>query len=150
MQTKININIAVDVAKALSDKTLLKNIYMMDNSIYGSKGLGTEHLCTLCVPGQTIHWVVYAIDLQTPVAIKDITFFSSTGQAPVPLQPCGNANKTIMPEDNPDLKIWTGILPYMEQGHKYHYRLTLQMGNGVNSIISIDGPALLYPYFMTN
>jgi len=137
MQNKIIINIAVDVTKALSEKTLLNNVYMMDNSVYGSKNQGTEQLCTFCMPGQTIHWIVYAIDLQTPVEIKDITFISNntlTEQTKV----------EKLPEENLDLKIWTGILPCMYQGHPYRYRLTLQMGNGIYSVMSLDSPVLLY------
>jgi len=144
MQNKININIAVDVAKALSEKTLLNNVYMMDNSACGSKNQGTEQLCTFCIPGQTIRWIVYAIDLQTPVAIKDIAFIASDRQIkPAQMKENSDSN-TVLPEDNPDLKIWTGIVPYMLLGHTYQYRLTLQMGNGFNSVMSLNGPALLY------
>ena len=145
MQNKININIAVDVAKALSEKTLLNNVYMMDNSGYGNKNQGTDQLCTCCLPGQTIRWVVCAIDLQTPVAIKDITFISSDSQLKsAQVEENGDSNTGILQEDNPDLKIWTGIVPYMVQGHTYRYRLTLQMGNGNNSVMSLDSLALLY------
>jgi len=145
MTTKININIAVDVVKALSDKSLYRNVYMMDNSVYGSKNQGTEQLCTCCIPGQTIRWVVYAIDLQTPVSIKDITFIPSDRQ-PKDIYLKENAENcdVLLLEDNLDLKIWTGILPDMIFGHTYQYRLTLQMGNGINSIMSLDSPALLY------
>jgi hypothetical protein len=145
MQNKININIAVDVVKVLSEKTLLNNVYMMDNSVYGSENQGTEQLCTRCVPGQTIRWIAYAIDLQTPVAIKDITFIPSCSQLKsVQVEENSDSDNVILPEDNPDLKIWTGILPYMVQRHTYRYRLTLQMGNGINSLMSLDSAALLY------
>lgn len=145
MQNKININIAVDVAKALSEKTLHNNVYLMDNSFYGSKNQGTEQLCTFCLPGQTIRWVVYAIDLQTPVAIKDITFIPSNSQRNLAQNDENfDANEVVLPENNLDLKIWTGVLPYMIQEHKYRYRLTLQMGNGKNSIMSLNSPSLLF------
>jgi hypothetical protein len=143
MQNKININIAVDVVKALSDKSLHNNIYMMDNSCQGNQNPGTEALCTFCLPGQTIHWVVYAIDLQTPVVIKSISFINVCEQTEIQIP--NNKDNSLFPEDNLDLKTWTGILPCMKPLHKYYYRLELQMGNGINSVMSVDTSALLYP-----
>jgi len=140
MQTQININIAVDVVKALSEKTLEDNMYMMDNSAFGSVHQGTEKLRTECQPGQTIHWIVYAIDLQTPVTIKNITFISSDGEPQAENTESNNYSYT----DNPDLKTWTGILPYMVCGKEYRYRLELQMGEGKNSIMSIETPSLVW------
>jgi len=46
--------------------------------------------------------------------------------------------------DNPDLKTWTGILPYMEYGKKYRYLLELQMGKGKNSRLSVQTPTLVW------
>lgn len=143
MQNKININIAVDVVKALSDKSLHNNVYLMDNSCLGNQNPGTETLCTYCQPGQTILWVVYAIDLQTPVAIKNISFIpidETTGT-----ENSGKNTYYLGSEDNLDLKTWTGILPCMQPGYKYYYRLELQMGNGLHSVMCINTPALLYP-----
>lgn len=128
-QNQINVNIAVDVLRALSEKSLCHSIYIMDDSPWGSIGKGTAELCTLCMPGETIHWKAYAIDLQTPVAIKDITF---------------RPDEENCEEDvNPDLKTWTGIVPDLMPGRKYHYRLKLQMGNGKDSCMYIDGSSLL-------
>lgn len=140
MQHQININIAVDVVKALSDKSLKNNIYLMDNSPFASINQGTEDLCTFCTPGQTVHWVIYPIDLQTPVVIKQISF--------IPEEENFEANdsdqlKNDIPDD-PEFKTWSGILPLMKTGHKYRYRLVLQMGNGKNSTMSIDTPSLTY------
>jgi hypothetical protein len=73
-----NINIAVDVVAALSDKSLKGNVFLMDNGSFESTNQGTDYLTTLCIPGQLIRWTVYAIDLQTPVAIKNISFLSNT------------------------------------------------------------------------
>lgn len=141
MQYQININIAVDVVKALSDKSLKGNIYLMDDSSFNSLNQGTGELCTFCMPGQALRWVVYPIDLQTPVVIKHISFIAHEGN---PERNDSGRVKNNLSEDDPDLKTWTGILPAMKSGHKYRYRLELQMGNGKNSIISIDSPSLAY------
>jgi hypothetical protein len=135
MQCKININIAVDVAKALSDKSLEGNIYLVDNSPFLSENQGTGYLCTLCMSGQTIHWVSYPIDLQTPLVIKRISFLPEEGCCETDLDQCYIC-------DDPDFKTWTGIIPVMIPGRKYRYRLVLQMGYGKNSIMSIDTPSL--------
>lgn len=137
MQSKININIAVDVIAALSEKTLHNHIFMMDNSIHNSSCQGTEYLITNCQSGQMIHWVIYAIDLQTPVAIRDISFI-----------PRKNDNyrkeKFSNQYSNNDSKEWTGIVPwYMEYNVPLKYRLEIQMGEGANSIMCIDTPCLM-------
>ncbi len=99
-----NINIAVDVVAALSDKSLKGNVFLMDNGSFESTNQGTDHLTTLCIPGQLIRWTVYAIDLQTPVAIKNITFLSNTEcieepvEEEIPFEGCSN-NKAVTTEE---------------------------------------------------
>jgi hypothetical protein len=137
MQSQININIAVDVTKALSEQTLEKSIYMMDDSLLGSTGQGTGELTTVCQPGQAIRWVVYAIDLQTSVSIKNISFIAAAGK-----YESSEAIKGGQPEADPDAKEWIGILPYMEPGLKYAYRVELQMGKGEYGYMAIDTPSL--------
>lgn len=131
MNDKITVNIAVDVIKALSEKSLDNSLYMMDDSPWGSCSQGTPQLCTSCMPGQTIHWAVYPLDLQTSVAIRGISFRTCGGECE-------------LPEENPGLKTWTGVVPCMEKGHRYVYRLTLQMGHGVHGVMSVDTPSLVW------
>lgn len=140
MQSKININIAVDVIAALSERKLEKHVFLMDNSLLGGTGQGTNHLTTFCRPGQVIKWLVYAIDLQTPVAIKNITFIGGNNDCNSMDQVnCGYGER-----DNPDTKDWTGIVPcYMVPQLPYRYRLELQMGEGLHSILCIDAPSLM-------
>jgi hypothetical protein len=133
MSTNINIVISVDVIAALSDRTLENNVFIMDNSSLNSTGQGTADLTTLCKAGQKINWIVYAIDVQTPVAIKNITFSKidevceSKGQQP----PLGKYE-------------WEGIVPYyMATGSPYSYKIELQMGLGDNSVMSIDSSSLM-------
>lgn len=136
MQNQININIAVDVIKALSEQQLENNIYMMDDSIMESSGQGTQSLCTLCKPGQTIRWTVFALDLQTPVVIRNISFAALSGKPEYGVK-CSE-------EANPDSNEWTGILPLIKEGHKYNYHVELQMGTGRHSCLIIDTPSLMY------
>ena len=141
MRNEINIVIAVDVIAALSGRTLLNsNLCMMDDSPLQSTGQGTPNLCTVCYPGQTIKWTVYAIDLQTPVAIKSISFIKSeeTGASSEQAAPANEDDS-----DRLDLEVWSGIVPCtLVPGVEYRYRLELQMYEGVNSIMSIDTPSL--------
>lgn len=136
---QINIVIAVDVIRALSDKTLEDNIYIMDNSPFvghkASTGQGSDYLTTSCMPGQVIQWIVHAIDLQTPISISNIIFIDDNKEDEHP--------NTEEHNNRPDLNVWTGIVPMtMIPNQNYHYRLKLQMGDGENSIYYIDTPAL--------
>ncbi len=137
---QINVNVAVDVIRALSDETLEDNLYMMDNNPFGpgfeSTGQGTDYLTTSCVPGQVIQWVIHAIDLQTPVSIKSIRFIGDGEEQ-------GHSSAAQESSSRPDLKVWTGIVPdYMVPGQPYRYQLELQMGDGQNSIMTTDTAAL--------
>lgn len=161
MQSQINISIAVNVMKALSDRSLHRNMYMMDDSAFGSREQGTENLCTLCAPGQTIRWAVYALDVQTPAAIQAITFLpgdpdgeaSETpptgspgeGSEPeevsgIPAAPCADVPDT----EHPDLKTWKGIVPCLQPGRKYRYRLEIRMGYGKDSCLSAETASLCW------
>jgi hypothetical protein len=140
MESKISIFSVVDVIESLSGGTLLNgNLCMMDNSLYGSTNQGTPSLCTLCYPGQTINWTILALDLQTPVAIKNITFLGPDSTAPVQPPIEGTSSES----DKLHLNVWSGIVPhYMVPGVEYRYRLELQMYEGKNSIMYVDTPSL--------
>ncbi|RXK85973.1 hypothetical protein [Filimonas effusa] len=143
MKYNINIIISVDVVKALSDKTLHNSIYLMDDSPCASYGKGTANLVTRCLPGQTIKWTSYPVDLQTPVAISRIDFLPVAG---VVLPPPGYPPQTgtgLQPV-NPDLFEWTGIVPYyLVPGIPYYYRLQLEMGEGKNGTMHINTAAIM-------
>lgn len=158
MQSKINIRIAVDSAEALAKKSLANHLYVMDNSIFNSRGQGTAQLATSCLPGQVIHWIATAIDLQTPVSIRNISFLGAcTSEAEVAanIDPAGEAtgreakgnagNSSTTTLSELDLYTWTGIVPcYMVPGIHYHYRLELQIGNGRYSVMYIDTLSLIW------
>ena len=135
----INIITVVDVIGALSDGTLDDNLWMMDNSPWQSIDQGTANLSTLCHPGQLINWVIYAIDLQTPVVIRNITFIGVDGSSGIQHQVDG----TGVESDKLHLNVWSGVVPYyIVPCVKYRYRLELQMYEGKNSTLYVDTPSL--------
>lgn len=140
MKPQVNIVVVVDVVGALSDGTLLNgNLCMMDNGTCESTGQGTPDLCTVCQPGQIVQWVCYALDLQTPVDIKNITFLGSGRDNGQPNQ--GDANSSD--SEKLPLDVWSGVVPpSMVPGMAHNYRLELQMYEGEASVLHIDSCAL--------
>ena len=141
MESKITIFSVIDVIDALSGKTLRNgNLSMMDNSPFQSTGQGTPELCTLCQPGQEIYWHTVPIDVQTPVAVRSITFLD-------PDKEKEEDELAIVPgsveSDNLHLNVWSGIVPYgLTPGVQYRYRFEVQMYEGKNSILSVTTPSL--------
>lgn len=127
-KTIVNINIVVDVMKALSDESLEGNLYLIDDGIYGSEGQGTGRLKTVCRPGDVIRWKACPVDLQAGFSILSISFGKD----------CAGQQKESPPAY---LNTWEGIVPYASGGH--HYRIVLQLGKGKDSVMSIDMPSLL-------
>lgn len=137
MKPKVNIVAVVDVIGALSDQTLHNgNLTLVDDSSCESTGQGTPDLCTKVSPGQVVQWTAVAVDVQTPVEIRNISFLPAD-QAPPPPGADGGAG-------NLDLNAWTGVVPaWLAPGVPYRYRLELQMHEGPNSVIQVDSPALM-------
>ena len=142
MESKITIFSVVDVIEALSGGTLGGgNLCMMDNSPLESLNQGTTQLCTKCYPGQEIYWHILALDVQTPVAIRNITFISTHGheEQTLPVENVEGAQS-----DTLHLKVWSGIVPYsMLPNVPYRYRFEMQAYEGINSIMSVDTPSLM-------
>jgi hypothetical protein len=141
MKPRIDIVVVVDVIGALSDETLLGNLWMMDNGSGQSTGQGTPELSTACCAGQLIKWAVRAVDLQTPVEIGRITFPGGCAEQ-APAEP---ASGSAGPTDRIDLglNVWSGVVPpYLTAGTTYRYTLELHMYEGRNSVMSIDSPSL--------
>ncbi|MGB8942896.1 MAG: hypothetical protein WCD21_22035 [Streptomyces sp.] len=161
MKPQVNIIAVVDVIGALSGSTLLNgNLCMMDDGGENSAHQGTPDLCTVVRPGQVVSWSALAVDLQTPVEIKNISFMPENGshssgraqgqsQSQQPQgRPHGQAqgvqNGHHSEDDKLDLDVWTGIVPnWLTPGVAYRYRLELQMYEGENSVMHIDTPALM-------
>jgi hypothetical protein len=84
MNQKVNIVALVDVIRALSQQTLDNgNLTLVDDGDFDSQGQGTPGLKTVVAPGQIVEWSVVAVDVQTPVAIRGISFIGADG-APAP------------------------------------------------------------------
>ncbi|MEV0253629.1 hypothetical protein AB0H82_05045 [Streptomyces sp. NPDC050732] len=81
MKSQVNIIAVVDVIGALSIKSLYDgNLCMVDDSPFDSTHQGTPNLVTVVKPGQVVSWTALAVDLQTPVEIKSISFTPAEGQ----------------------------------------------------------------------
>lgn len=128
----INIVLAVDVIAALSSRTLKGSLHMMDDGPRPGENQGTEHLITYCWPGWQINWTIRQIDLQTPAVIKDIRFMRFGG----PVRTAADAS----------ILVWSGIVPAsLIPGQLYRYGIAVEMARGINSILSIETPALVVP-----
>ncbi|WTW95788.1 hypothetical protein OG216_21445 [Streptomycetaceae bacterium NBC_01309] len=149
MKHQVNVMALVDVIGALSDRTLLNgNLCLMDNGDFRSTGQGTPELCTVVRPGQAVQWTVLAVDLQTPVDIKSITFLGAPASANGHGAGAENGGPggAGEPADSEklDLETWIGIVPpWLTPGVAHRYRIELQMYEGDNSIMHIDLPALM-------
>ncbi|MEV8321210.1 hypothetical protein AB0Q95_44385 [Streptomyces sp. NPDC059900] len=164
MKPQVNIIAVVDVIGALSGSTLLGgNLCMMDDGEHNSAHQGTPDLCTVVQPGQVVSWTALAVDLQTPVEIKNISFVpadnghsrgqsqgQAQGQTPGQAQgqskghAQGRSGGEHSEGDKLDLDVWTGVVPnWLQPGVAYQYRLELQMYEGANSVMHVDTPALM-------
>jgi len=143
MKPQVNICVVVDVIGALSDQTLAGNLCLVDDGAFHSSGQGTPQLCTIVVPGQVVKWTAVAVDVQTPVEIRAITFLGSDvaaadGEDSAPAQ-------VPDPDDGRlDLADWSGVVPaFLPHAAPQRYRLELQMCDGEDSVLHIDSPALM-------
>ena len=152
MKPQVNIVVLVDVVGALSERTLNNgNLSLMDDGQFDSRGQGTPDLCTAVSAGQVVQWTAVAVDVQTPVEIRSITFLEPgvpTAGPPALEAPAAEfpaAGESPEHESKtPDLKVWSGVVPYyLVPGAPYRYRLELQMHEGPNSVLHVDSPALV-------
>ncbi|MEV3855564.1 hypothetical protein AB0J38_14690 [Streptomyces sp. NPDC050095] len=145
MKPQVNITAVVDVIGALSDGSLLGgNLCLVDNGDFASQSQGTPELCTVVVPGQVIQWTALAVDLQTPVDIRSITFLGGPGDSDTNGSAPGSSTGSDEGGESLELNVWTGVVPaYLTPGVPYRYRLELQMYEGDHSILHVDSPALM-------
>jgi len=138
MKPKVNIIAVVDVIAALSGETLGNgNLCLVDDGAFDSTGQGTAELCTVVAAGQVVQWTALAVDVQTPVEIRSITFIGDRTGAPAP----GDQRAG---DENLDLDVWAGVVPaWLARGVPYKYRLELKMHEGPHSVLSVDSAALM-------
>ncbi|WP_106396602.1 hypothetical protein [Actinocorallia populi] len=149
------------------------NLSLVDDGQLGSRHQGSTDLVTAVLPGQVVQWTAIHVDVQTPVEIHNIEFLSGSPEAVSPSAPPqtvtdpgyaaqpvygagapaaaeaahgGAAPKAVGSNgiENHDLLVWEGIVPpTMAPGVPYHYRLSIKMHDGPNSVLHLDSPALL-------
>ncbi|CAM5352865.1 hypothetical protein GCM10010329_40460 [Streptomyces spiroverticillatus] len=162
VKQKVNIVAVVDVIGALSDGTLGNgNLCLIDDGPYDSRGQGTPQLETVVAPGQTVQWTALAVDLQTPVEIKSITFVGQDddtshrgngaahrphesaqqqhpGQRPQSRRSSGSSQGLAQDRDN-------GDVAHQANGHKETYEnLELAVWSGVVPYHLTPGTPLKY------
>ncbi|MDR1369499.1 MAG: hypothetical protein LBJ72_05140 [Dysgonamonadaceae bacterium] len=138
---QLNIVAFVDVQKAIALKTLEGCIYMMDNSPM-STGQGTSRLQTTCKQGQTLNWIIYAMDSEKKpdgswppsVRINNIVFTDKESQDVSTSLICENlriygAPDKIRSNYTPVYYYWAGTVPLDLSPGKYRYRLILELEN---------------------
>jgi hypothetical protein len=135
----INIVVAVDVIAALSNQSLEGSLHMMDDGPWPGENQATSHLITYCWPGWQINWVIQQVDLQTPAVIRSIRFKSPGGDENI-------AGRRSGPNDAGTATVWSGIVPFgLIPGYRYQYEIEVAMARGINSILSVETPALVVP-----
>ncbi|MFT5245097.1 MAG: hypothetical protein ACI8QQ_003045 [Psychroserpens sp.] len=130
MANQVNVIIMVDSIKALVNQSLEGNCFLVDDSFYGSVNKGSLNLNTRCALGQTIHWTAKAIDVQTPINIKEISFETHP------------FDFSKVHTENLDTLVWNGKVPFVKQQVTYNYKIILQIGKGKKSELEISSPAL--------
>lgn len=137
----INIIITIDSIGALSSKELEGNLFMMDTNP-NSKNQGTSRLSTHCYQGQVINWIVYAVDVQTPVFIKEITLLDKKEeQVDRILKAKSSADDIPIPSKYLKQYYWSGYIPFNLEG-EYNYKLTIQIEDGETGELHINTPSL--------
>jgi hypothetical protein len=133
----VNILITVDTIAALSRGTLEDNVFLTDDAWY-SQDKGTMQLKTVCARGQTIHWKLLAVDVQSPAQIAGIGFLpnDSAPQFESGIDP--RPDRFVMPR----WRCWSLVVPCGIPLGLYRYRLAVQTGAGPRSVMIISSPAL--------
>lgn len=132
----VNIVATVDTIAALSQGTLIGNLYMTDDSWF-SQNKGSFQLKTACYRGQSLSWTVRAVDVQSPAHIAGIALLPD---------PEGPFASGIVPHPDqyvqPNWLVWRGSLPAGIPLGLYRYRLAINVGSGRDSVMVINSPAL--------
>lgn len=132
----INIAIVVDTIAALSQGTLMGNVYLTDDA-WHSQDKGTAQIKTVCYRGQPLQWKVLAVDVQSPAVIAGISFLRDGGM-PFESAVDPRTDRYIQPR----WSTWSGCVPCGIRPGLYPYRLAIQMGKGRRSVMFINSPAL--------
>jgi hypothetical protein len=160
----LNIQVFVDVIALLSGAPLNKAVHMFDDGAMGSEGQGTHMLVSAVLPGQLVRWTVNAVDVQTQVWLKDVTFGPAAERTVSELaevqsnkdEPDTDTGQQKSEAPNPwpeasagPVPIWgkrfEGYIPFEilpELPHVYHLKLAFAQGKGPT--VTVEGPALRF------
>lgn len=119
---------AVDVAQALADNSLENNLYWFDNNqAVGSQNQGTGDLTTAIRRGDSIHWIVSGLEVETSADIA--SFSGSVLQIARPVKlPVG-----------PGMTFWEGKVSDAAETKSYDYRVTLNLeGRELETRLSLN------------
>ncbi len=137
----INIIITIDSIAALSSGQLEDNLFMMDTSL-NSVNQGSNNLSTHCYQGQIINWIIYAIDVQTPVFIKEISLIEQENSLENSILKASSSSDDIpIPSKYLKQYYWSGYIPFNLKG-EYKYKLIIQIEDGKNGELTINTPSL--------
>lgn len=129
--TPLTIRVFVDVIALLSGASHASTVFFYDDAPVLSPGRGTLALRSAVCPGQFVRWTATALDVQTPVWIRRLSF---DGQPETP--------EIVAP---PWARRFQGFVPAgLEPGSVHPYRLTLGFsGTGKRRVI-VEGASLAY------
>lgn len=155
---QLNIVTIVDVAKILRNDSAEGCVYMMDNNV-NSQGQGTSNLQTVCKGGQTLNWIIYAMDSnQLPdgswpasVRINNLVFVENDRTETETLRVCDELKiyggpDRINSRYTPVYYYWAGTVSPSIEGGIYNYRFVLQIdipGQSKSLYYNFDTPSLL-------
>lgn len=155
---QLNLMTFVDVRKANANKSLENALYMMDNGVL-CQGQGTASLQTNCKQGQTLNWIIYAMDMDKrpdgtwppSVRINNIVFLNKDGDDVSEIKVCSEF-KIFGPPDEmrsaltPVYYYWAGTVINDLPPGVYHYRFILELeqegGNKKIYLNTVGSPSL--------
>lgn len=155
---QLNLVTFVDVRKANAGNTLQDALYMMDNGL-DSEGQGSADLQTTCKPGQTLNWIIYAMDMNKrpngtwppSVRISNIVFLNGDGEDVADMPVCsefkifGSPDKIRSP-NTPVFYYWAGTLASELAPGLYRYRFIIELDqegtNVKNYLNTVGNPTL--------
>lgn len=136
---QLNIVTFVDVRRANATDAVYGNVFMTDNAV-GSTGRGTPDLQTICNPGQTLNWIIYAIDADKrpdgtwppSVKINNLVFLNGDGEDVADFKICtegiyGGPGK-MRSQYTSVYYYWAGTLLSTLPLGVYKYRYVLELG----------------------
>lgn len=165
----VTIQIFVDAVYLLCGGEQAKAVFVVDDSAAGSIDRGTDRAQTAVHPGQLVRWMLYPIDVQTPIWLKGVHFSVPTevdavedeaagGAEPPVTEPVASASDSpaeagkaaddpvAPPLIAPWWLRWEGYMPaLLPPGGAAPYTVEVAFGGAGTRTMRITGPALIAP-----